>query len=201
MLPFLHRLHRFQINTGLIERSKHCTCSGTGNQQLIPHIQLRSFYQKFCHTDIREVPDTLAYIYFPFRSCRTVILSPFAKALAQIVTVPEATVEYCFQPFIPCGNLFIGKRTVQIRTDCLFIALHYRTDILRSTGTPFYFEYPHACIQHLIHKMDGFQVFGRHDILIVHFQFHIRLFITYRVRAAAHLHTGTTVSRVVHLVK
>ena len=49
--------------------------------------------------------------------------------------------------------------------------------------------------------MDGFQVFGRHDILVVHIQFHIRLLITHRVRATAHLHAGTPVGRVVHLVQ
>ena len=110
MLSFLHGLHGFRSTQGFIKRSEYCSCSGTCNQQLVSHIQFCSFYQELGNTDIRKVSDTLTYIYFPFRSGRSVVLRPLAEALSEIIPIPEATVEYSLQTFIPRGYLFIGKR-------------------------------------------------------------------------------------------
>ena len=49
--------------------------------------------------------------------------------------------------------------------------------------------------------MNGFQVFGRHNVLVVYIQFHIRFLVAHRIRAAAYLHTGSPVGRMVHLVQ
>ena len=120
MLSFLHGLHRFQVYTSFIERSEYCSCSGTCNQQLVSHIQFGSFYQELGNTDIRKVSDTLTYIYFPFRSGRSVVLRPLAEALSEIIPIPEATVEYSLQTFIPRGYFFIGKGAVRSYLDDTF---------------------------------------------------------------------------------
>ena len=49
--------------------------------------------------------------------------------------------------------------------------------------------------------MNGFQVFGRHNVLVVYIQFHIRFLVAHRIRAAAYLHTGTPIGRVIHFVQ
>ena len=49
--------------------------------------------------------------------------------------------------------------------------------------------------------MDGFQVFRRHNILVVNIQLHIRLLVAHRIGTAAHLHTRSPVGRMVHLVQ
>ena len=49
--------------------------------------------------------------------------------------------------------------------------------------------------------MDGFQVFGRHDILIIHFQFEVRLFVFHDIAASANLHTRPAVGGVVEVIQ
>ena len=73
--------------------------------------------------------------------------------------------------------------------------------ILRSSGTPFDLEDTHASLYHLIHKMNSFQIFRRHDVFIVHLQFNITLFILHIVCTATYLHTSPPVSRSIHLMQ
>ena len=49
--------------------------------------------------------------------------------------------------------------------------------------------------------MNGLQVFRRHDILVVNFQFNITFLILHRISTAAHLHTSPPIGRSIHLIQ
>ena len=201
MLPFLYGLHRFQINTRFIQCHKNSAGSRSCNQQFVAYANLGSFNQKLGDSDVRKVFDPFSHVNLTFRCRRSIIAGPFSQTLSEIVAVPETTVENGLQAFIPCCNLFISKGIFQIGFDSFFVAFHHCAHILRSTGTTFNLEHTHTCIQHLIHKMNSFQVFRRHDIFVINIQFHIRFLITNGIRTTTHLHTSTPVGRMVHLMQ
>ena len=105
-------------------------------------------------------------------------MSPFSQFLPLVIPVPETAVEHPAEAFIPVGYLRFDDAAVRIFSvlPCFHsfaITAHNGIDIFRSAGTAFDLQHPHACIQHLIEEMNGLQVFGAHDILVVHIQLQI----------------------------
>ena len=49
--------------------------------------------------------------------------------------------------------------------------------------------------------MNGLQVFRRHDVLVIHFQFNVTFLILYRIRTTAYLHASSAIGRSIQLVQ
>src|SRR3712207_1931506 len=62
-------------------------------------------------------------------------------------------------------------------------------------------EHAYARVHHLVHEVDSLQVFGRHDVFVVHIQLYIRLLVANGIAPPAYLHACAAVGRMVHLVK
>ena len=112
-----------------------------------------------------------------------------------VVSVPETTVEYRGQPFVPRILLVIGKRTVQYALNGFLIALHHGQHVFWSSRASFYFKYPDTGIHHTVDETDGLQVLGRHDVFVVYLQFRAGLTVGDEIGPSAYLHAGTTVGR------
>lgn len=78
MLAFVDGLNRFQVNARFLQRNVLGTGCGTGNEQLVAHIDFGRLHEELCHADVGEVTDALAHVYLALRGCRTVVLRPFA---------------------------------------------------------------------------------------------------------------------------
>ena len=75
----------------------------------------------------------------------------------------------------------------------LIVRLYYRSDIFRTARTAFDLKHPNTGLDHLIYKTDCLKILGRHDVLIVNFEFDVPLFIFDNVSASARLHTSTSI--------
>ena len=125
-------------------------------------------------------------------------MRPFAETLTLIITIPKSAVEDATQTLVPIRNLRFNHRIVGILTalPCFhgfFVTTDYGGYIFCPAGTTFDLKYPHTGIQHLIQEMNGLQILGRHDILIIDIEFHIGGLVLDRITATANLHAGSPV--------
>ena len=120
--------------------------------------------------------------------------APLAKPLPQVVAVPEPTVKHLAQTLLPCSNPLIGVRAVKAAVKSLTVTLNHRFNILRTARPALYLEHLDPCVHHLVHKMNGLEVFRRHYILIVNLQLLASLTVSHSIGPAAYLHTRATVS-------
>ena len=188
-----------------------CTGRVSCHEQVVTLMQFGySLQQKLCHADVLEVVRAFAGIDFLLRSLAAIIVRPLAQTLTEVVAVPEPAVEHRSQLLIPFGNLclhlclstfYFRLSTLLPHLHRLAVATHHRAHILRSARTTFDLQHAYAGIQHLIQKMYCLQVFGRHDILVVHLQFDVRRLVFYHVCPPADLRAGSAVSRTIQVVQ
>ena len=89
------------------------SCDRRGDEEFVAYRDFGCLDEELGHADVAEVFDALAHIHLALSSFRTVGLAPFAQALAQVVTIPEATVEDSLQAFVPRILLLFGKGAVE----------------------------------------------------------------------------------------
>ena len=152
----VEKVNMFQVYAYLFYSLKQCACRGAGDQDLISHSQFSALHLELGYAKPCKILDASCDVLFSFRSARSVMIAPFAEPLSEVISVPEAAVEDRFQPFVPCGDLFVGKRTFAI---CLYGLLVARCDdmhVFRSARPTLELEHAHARIHHLVHKMNRF---------------------------------------------
>ena len=160
-----------------------------------------SFEKHFRDTYFSKIVCNFSHVNFTFGSFRTVIAAPFTQSLTQIISVPETTIENPAQPFIPIVHFFHGKFIFQCRIHGFAVTGYHCFYIFRSACTPFNLENTNTGFEHFVQKSNGFQVFGRHDVFVVNFQFNFAVFVLYSVAAATNLVAFSAISRQIFLVQ
>ena len=156
-------------------------------------MQFTGFHKELGNANIGEIALSLCGIHLHARSRGAVFRGPFAQSLPQVVAVPEATVEDAAQSLVPLGNFFVAECAVEAGVDGFIVAAHGSAHIFRSAGTTFNLQYAHSGINHLVHEVNGLEVFGRHDILVLNIQLIARLAVAHGVAAATNLAARTAV--------
>ena len=121
--------------------------------------------------------------------------APFAQRRALVIAVPEAPVEYIGQFLLERRAQLCGEGPVRDGIGRPPVALRGAFYVFRIPRTPLNFEYAHAGSGYLVQELNGTEVFGRHDILVVHFQLRAGLQVGYPVAPAAELVASAPVGR------
>ena len=164
-------------------------------------MQLAGFHNELPYPEARKIFHAFGDVVLDAGGRGAIFAGPFAKALAQVIAVPESTVEYFCKALVPRGHLFGAERAVADGVDGLGIAPHSRGHILGAARTSLNLEHAHAGIYHAVEEVNGFQVFGRHDIFVLNVQLVAGLKIGDAVSAPANLGACTPVGTGIHLVE
>ena len=121
------------------------------------------------------------------------MVGPFAETLTEVVTIPKIAVENLAQAFLVCGGAF-GRVGVRLNFgDGIAVNLSGESYILRRTGAAFYLQNFNSGIEDLVEKLNGTQVFGRHNVLVFDGEFFAGFEVGDFVSATANLQTAATV--------
>ena len=180
-----------------VERAR----GGTDDEQLVAHAELAGLDEELTHAKARKILQALAHILFLLRGVRAVHVAPLAEPLSQIVAVPEPPVEHGGQPPVPRLHLLGSERALLHGLHGLLVATHHGEDVFCAACPSFDFEHSHAGRHHLVDEPYRFQVFGTHDVFVVHVELYSRFAVTHRIAAAAHLHTLSPVGRPAEVVE
>ena len=192
---FLHMIHRLEVDARVVELQEEGARGRAGDEQVVARAEVGGLDEEFGHAELGEILDAAADVDFLLRGFRTVVAAPFAEALAEVVAVPEAAVEHGLQAFVPGGHAFGGEGAVEAGLDGLLVTFGHDADVFGPAGASFDLEHAHAGVDHLVHEVDGLEVFGRHDVFVVHLQLDVAVAVAHGVGAAAHLHAGAAVGR------
>ena len=179
----------------------HDTGGGSHDKDVVAHAEVGGLDFELGHAQLGEIVGHFAEERLAFRGLGAVDLAPLAETAAEVVAVPEAAVEDGGEPFAPMGDFFRPVGAVEAGVEGLVVALADCFHVFRGAGAAFDFEHPHPGVNHLVEESDGAEVFGRHDVLAVHFQLELVVGVLHEVRTAAYLVTRAPVRRGVHLVE
>ena len=134
-------------------------------------------------------PSDTPYPPFVPPAARALRIGPFAEPLTEVVTVPKIAVENLAEAFLVGGGAF-GRVCVRLNFgDGVAVDLRSERYILRRTGAAFYLQYFYAGIKNLVEKLNGTQVFGRHNVLVFDGEFFAGFEVGYFISATANLKT------------
>ena len=198
-MPLASRADRFQVVANLAHRGTQCSGGRACDEDFVAYIEFAGLYLELRHLQFRVVAHRASAINLALGGLRAVAVVPLGNGLAQVIAVPETTIEDTSQPLVP----FVQSRQEHLsaqfgvgqRVDGFTVAAHHRVHILRTTSPAFYLEHTHTCIHHLVDETDGFQILRRHNVTVLDVQFRACLHILHRVAPTAELHALATVGR------
>ena len=120
---------------------------------------------------------------------------PFSHLLSLIVAIPKSAVEHGGKALVPLLHLLGRKRAFLHGLHRFLVAPHHGVNIFGRARTAFNLKDRNTGFHHPVDKTNGLQVFGTHDVLVVHLKFSAGFLIRYHIFAAALLHAGSTIGR------
>ena len=173
----------------------------TGHNHLVAHLEFASLHEELAYAEARVVTAPFGGVLLDARGRRAVLRTPLPQALAHIVSVPEPAVEHLAETFVPAPDQSIGIGSVAYGLQGLGVAAHRLEHIFRTAGASFDLEHAYAGSHHLRKEMNGFQVLGTHNVLILDIELLAGFAVADRIGPAADLVAGAAVGRGIHLVK
>ena len=143
----------------------------------------------------------LAQIDFRALGLVAVHLAPLAEPGALVIAVPEAPVEDRGEALLERGAQLRREAARFDGVGGLAVGLRDRLHVFGAAGASFNLEDRGPGVGHLVEELDGAQVFGRHDVLVVDEQLPARFQVGHLIAAPAHLVAVATVGRSVVFVE
>ena len=151
------------------------------------------FNQDFRNADFVEPVRDLAGIDLFAGGTAAVDFAPFSKSRPLVIAVPEAPVED-FGKFSLQGRC--KSVTVSPFAYCIggaAVTGSHLLYIFRTAGPALDFEDRHSAVYDFVHKLNSAEVFGRHNVFVVHEQLIARFQVRDLIAPAADLVAGPTV--------
>ena len=104
---FIYRIH---IDSDLFDRETYEPCRRSGDQDLIPHLDLATLDSELTYADLGEELIGLRHIDLLLRGRRSIVGRPFTEALTEVIPVPEATIEDLPEVLVPLLDLRLSNR-------------------------------------------------------------------------------------------
>ena len=173
----------------------HSTGCRPDNHEAVAHMEGRGFDEKFRHTEFGEIFNPLTDIDLLLRSDRTVAFGPFAHLLSLVITIPKSAVEHSGKTLVPIFHLLRSESAFLHGLHRFLVAPHHGVNIFGRACTTFNLKDRNTGFHHSVDETDGFEVFGAHDVFVVHFQFSAGFLVRHHIFSAALLHAGPTIGR------
>ena len=167
--------------------------SWSSDEDFVTYFQGLRFQVELRHFGFFKVLHPFAEVNFTLAGFGAVFIVPLAHGTPQVITFPKPTIVHGRQssfPFLKAG--WSVSASFQ-RIQGLPVTFGGGVHIIGTTATTFNFEYSYSGFGHLVQKIDGTQVFGRHDVFVVYLKLCSTLFVGHDVRATAILDTSPAI--------
>ena len=194
-------MHGLEVNSNLADGLKDGAGGGARDHDLVADTERAALHLELGHADAAEVLHAAGHVLLAPRGTGAVAVGPLAEALAEVVAVPEATIEDGREALVPGGYEALVEGAVAAGRGGLGVALRDGAHVFRPPRAALDLEDAHAGVDEFVEEMNRLEVFGRHDVGVVDVQLVVRLAVADGVAAAANLVAGAAVGGGVHLVQ
>ena len=167
--------------------------SWPSDEDFVAYFQGLCFQIELRYFGFFKVLHPFAEVNFTFAGFGAVFIVPLPHGTPQVITFPKPTIVHGCQSGFPFLKTVGGVGASFQGIQGLPVTFGSGVYIIRTAATAFNFEYSYSCIGDFVQKIDGAQVFGRHDVFVVHLKLCPTFFVGYDVRTAAILDTSPAI--------